>query len=70
MIKTDKHTLTQISFFFAALIRADLKTKMHILNIDMYTEGVISSGTLSCRVISGRQARFKNVVNPVVHCIF
>ena len=45
-------------------------SKIHILNIDQYTEGLISKRTLSYKVVSGRHIRFKNIVNPTRHRIF
>ena len=65
--KSDKRIISQIGCYFVALICADLKSKIHIHNIDKYTNVLISYGTLSCKVISGRQIRFNNLVNPKRH---
>ena len=46
----DKHMLTQIGFYWAALICANLKDKIHISGLDRYVEGQISYGTLSLRL--------------------
>ena len=67
---TDNHTLTQIGLFFAALMCAELKSKIHAMNIDKYTEGIITAGSLKCKVISGRQVRFNNIVQPIRHRFF
>ena len=47
-----------------------MKSKIHMLNINQNTEGLISNRTLSCKVVSGRQVRFNNIVNPTRHRIF
>ena len=59
-----------MGFFFGTLISADLVHKIGFTNIDKYGEGVIVSGTLQCRVVSGRQVRFSNIVNPSRHKIY
>ena len=44
--KVDNDRLTQIGLLFAALLCADLKSKVQALNIDQYSEGMISNGEL------------------------
>merc|ERR1712240_950361 len=67
----DKRILTQVGFYWAALICRNNKNKLHhIIGLDRYVEGRISYGTLSCKVVSGRVIRHHSVVNPTRHKIF
>ena len=64
-------TLVQIGFYYSALICADMTSKIQSLNnIKCYTEGSISSGTLTCKVLSGHQMCFNNVIQLIRHRIF
>ena len=71
MNETNKVTLVQIGLFYSALICADMTSKIHsVNNPDYYSEGTISSGTLTYRVLSGCQMQFNNVIQLVRHRIF
>ena len=68
--ESDKLTLTQIGFYFGALLWAELKKKMPMLHVDKYQHGVISYNSLVCKTISGRQIRFNNVLSPKRHIFY
>ena len=67
----DKRTLTQVGFYWAALICGNTKHKLHrMIGLDRYVDGRITYGTLSCKVVSGRVIRHHAVINPTRHKIF
>merc|ERR1712115_344996 len=67
----DKRILTQVGFYWAALICGNTKNKLHhIIGLDRYVEGRITYGTLSCKVVSGRVIRHHAVINPTSPKIF
>ena len=66
----DRRFLAQLGLFFGALLTAELVQKVRMKHLTNYGEGFIVYNDLKCKVLSGRQVRFKAIVNPTRHKIY